>query len=220
MRTGAPREGQDHDTLLPKAGGFAAALVLAALSAQLPLQPAAAQAAVPCTAIENNEERLACYDRALRAASPAPASQAPAVPAAQTPAAGAPQAPVAQSAAESAAAAPSSAVIAEQTRRERTVRESTAPTAPAAPEAAAAGRDDDDADRVVPIVIVGVRALPGRETTFTAEDGGIWVQTDSQRVVGLPETPFDAELRPGAIGSTFLVPKERGRAIRVRSADR
>jgi hypothetical protein len=213
MRTAAPREGQNHDTLLPKAGGFAAALALAALTAPLPWQPAAAQAAVPCTAIESNEERLACYDRALRAASPAPASQTPPVPAAQTPGA---QAPAAQSAAESAAAAPSA--IAEQPPRN--IRESTAPTAPAAPEAAAAGRTEDDDDRIVPIVIVGVRTLPGRETTFTAEDGGIWVQTDSQRVVGLPDTPFEAEIKPGAIGSSFLVPKERGRAIRVRSADR
>ena len=219
MRTAAPRDEQNHDTLLPNAGGFAAALALAALIASLPWQTAAAQA-VPCTAIENNEERLACYDRALRSASPAPTTQVPAVPPAQTPNAQ----PAAASAAESAAGAavaPSSSpssVLGEQPPRN--VRESTAPAAPAAPEAAAAGRDDDDEDRVVPIVIVGMRTLPGRETTFTAEDGGIWIQTDSQRVVGMPEPPFEAEIRPGAIGSSFLVPKERGRAVRVRSATR
>ena len=55
MRTAAPRDEQNHDTLLPNAGGFAAALALAALIASLPWQTAAAQA-VPCTAIENNEE--------------------------------------------------------------------------------------------------------------------------------------------------------------------
>jgi hypothetical protein len=46
------------------------------------------------------------------------------------------------------------------------------------------------------------------------------VQTDSQRVVGFPDPPFEAELKPGTMGSQFLVPKERGRAIRVRAVER
>jgi hypothetical protein len=79
--------------------------------------------------------------------------------------------------------------------------------------APAAGADDDG---IVALVIVGVRALPGRETTFTAEDGTTWVQTDGQRIVSLPDAPFNAELKPGAMGSFFLVPNDRGRAIRVR----
>ena len=78
-----------------------------------------------------------------------------------------------------------------------------------------------DADKqTVPLVIVGVRTLPGRETVFTAQDGTVWVQTDSQRVVGLPATPFDAELKPGAMSSRFLVPKNGARAIRVRPVER
>ena len=76
----------------------------------------------------------------------------------------------------------------------------------------------EDADAVVSIVVVGVRTLPGRETTFTAQDGTAWVQTDSQRIAGLPKTPFDAEIKPGAMGSTFLLPKGHGRAVRVRRA--
>jgi hypothetical protein len=149
-----------------------------------PWQPAGAQAAVPCTAIADDEERLACYDRALRAASP---------PAAPTPAAQAPAAPAAPAA---------------QTR---------ASPAPPPASAPAARRTNDE--EVIPIVIVGVRTPQGRETTFTAQDGTTWVQTDSQRVVGLPETPFDAELKAGAMGSRFLVPAGRGRAIRVRRVE-
>jgi hypothetical protein len=110
------------------------------------------------------------------------------------------------------------AAAAEQPRRERSIRESAAPAAPAARAAPIAGRDDDE--QIVPVVIVGVRALPGREATFTAEDGTLWVQTDSQQIVGLPDTPFDAELKSGAMGSRFLVPKDRARAIRVREATR
>ena len=86
----------------------------------------------------------------------------------------------------------------------------------AAPAAPRAGAPADDG--IVPIVVVGMRALPGRETTFTTEDGAAWVQTDSQRLVGLPDTPFAAEIRRGSMNSYFLVPKERGRAIRVRLA--
>jgi hypothetical protein len=45
------------------------------------------------------------------------------------------------------------------------------------------------------------------------------VQTDGQRVAGLPATPFAAEIKSGTMGSYFLVPEGR-RAIRVRAADR
>lgn len=136
-----------------------------------------AQSGASCTAIANDTERLACYDRALRPAAPEPA------------------------------AGP------DDRRQERRVRESAVPPAPAT---ARTGAPPDET--IVPIVVVGIRALPGREATFTTEDGVAWVQTDSQRLVGLPDTPFAAEIRPGTMGSYFLVPTERGRAVRVRRA--
>jgi hypothetical protein len=191
MRTAAPREGRDHDTSLPGAGAVAVAVLLAALTAELPSHDAAAQDP-PCTAITDDAERLACYDRALRATSPAPAAPAPiatSAPAARTPA------PAAQAPATPATATPATPSSQAQSKR-------------------------DAAEEIVPIVVVGVRTLQGRETRFTAQDGGVWVQTDSQRIVGLPDTPFDAELKRGAMGSQFLVPKDGGRAIRVRPVER
>jgi hypothetical protein len=195
MSTTAPREGRDHDTLLPRAAAVAAIVAVAALSAQFAPHGAAAQSA-PCTAIADDAERLACYDRALRGAAPpaptapAPAAAAPTAPAAETPIVGPAQAPVAPV---------------------------EAPTTSAAQTPAA---DEQRNREIVPIVVVGVRTLQGRETTFTTDDGETWVQTDSQRVAGLPATPFDAELKPGAVGSTFLVPKNGARAIRVRLVQR
>jgi hypothetical protein len=56
---------------------------------------------------------------------------------------------------------------------------------------------------------------PGRNATFTTEDGQIWVQTDGQST-NFPDVPFAAEIKPGAMGSSFLVPKDRARAVRVR----
>jgi hypothetical protein len=211
MRTVASQEGQDHATLLRSSAAIAAAVVAAAALAAGSWQPAAAQGAVPCTAIEDDAERLACYDRALRPAPAAPAARPSASPAAPAQAAAAP----AQAAAAPAAiAAPAATEVAP--RGERTVRQSAAPAAPAAPVAGAATTTND----VIPIVIVGVRTLPGRETIFTAEDGATWVQSDSQQIMGLPDAPFEAEIQPGAMGSRFLRPKDFPRRIRVRSASR
>jgi len=202
MRTAAPRKGRDHDTLLPGPAAVGVIMLLAALTATWPERHAAAQSP-PCTAIQNDAERLACYDRALRATSPAPAapaSAAPAPTASSAPAAQAPAAPVTQ------APAPAAQTPAAQ--------------APAAQAPAAPAAQSSNADKIMPVVVVTVRTLPGRETTFTTKDGAMWVQTDSQRIYGLPDTPFDAELKPGAVGSTFLVPKVGGRAIRVKLVER
>lgn len=207
MRTAAPREGRDDDTLVPGTGTFATALLIAALTAALP--PAVqAQGGVPCTAIENDAERLACYDRALRAPAPAaaPAAQSPAQTAAPPPAVTAPAA--------SAPAVPAPATA--------PAARATTPTAQSAsPPSAAAPATETAADgRVGTATIVGVSSPQGRPATFTASDGTTWVQTDSQRVLGLPATPFPAEIKAGSMSSYFLVPEGRGRAIRVRMADR
>jgi len=71
-------------------------------------------------------------------------------------------------------------------------------------------------DEPVTIVIVAAQTVPGRGTTFTASDGTVWTQNDGQTIPKLPETPFDAELKPGALGSRFLVPEGQARSIRVR----
>src|SRR5687767_11109278 len=76
--------GRDHATLLPGAGAVVAVVALAAGAPKLAAQQPAAQAAT-CTTIADDVERLACYDRALRAASPQSAAQAPAAPTAAAP---------------------------------------------------------------------------------------------------------------------------------------
>jgi hypothetical protein len=203
MRSIVLQKRRDHDTSLVGAAAFVALAVVT--PTVLPVQPALAQA--PCTTIADDAERLACYDRALRG----PAQTAPAPQAAPAPnRAESPTAAPAPARTAAPAATPAPAPLATE-RRERTVRESAAPTARTAP---SAGNSDEP--EIIPIVIVGVRALPGRETTFTASDGTSWVQTDSQRIVGLPDAPFDAEIKPGAMGSYFLLPADGARAIRVR----
>jgi hypothetical protein len=67
----------------------------------------------------------------------------------------------------------------------------------------------------VPIVIVQIRSLPGHAATFVTDQGDVWVETDKPRSQ-YPQTPFKASIEPGAMSSFFLVPENRGRAIRVR----
>jgi hypothetical protein len=159
-------------------------LALASLPATLVGARAHAQDGIPCTAISNDAERLACYDRALRVVPPATTTVNRPLPPAP------------------AAAPPPQAVAAPP-----------APPPAAAPQTVAASPPAAEPP-TVQLVIVGVRALPGRGATFTTDDGQVWVQTDSVRVT-YPPVPFAAELKPGAMGSSFLVPKDR-RAVRVR----
>ncbi|MBN1239889.1 MAG: DUF3237 family protein [Gammaproteobacteria bacterium] len=53
------------------------------------------------------------------------------------------------------------------------------------------------------------------DAIFVTEEGETWLQTDGRRFFA-PDVPFEAEIRPGALGSNFLVPLSGGRAIRVR----
>lgn len=192
----------DHDTVATVAASGCGALALLAftLAGVLGAPAAHAQGSVPCTAIVDDAERLACYDRALRGTTAAPA----AAPAPTTERSEEPRHP-ARDVREAAAPAPAAPAA------------PAAAPAPAAPPAAAAVRSPEIA--VMSVVVVGIRALPGRNATFTTEDGQVWIQTDSQ-TAPFPDTPFAAQIKPGAIGSFFLVPTERGRAVRVRRANR
>ncbi len=68
---------------------------------------------------------------------------------------------------------------------------------------------------MVPIVVVEVRDLPGHGRVFTTADGQLWIQSTGQRSV-YADPPFRAEIKPGALGSFFLVPLDRGHSVRVR----
>jgi hypothetical protein len=92
-----------------------------------------------------------------------------------------------------------------------------APAAAAATRAPATGSPGGGAaaseERLV--TVVEVRSGAPNAALFVMDDGSIWRQTDSRRFMPL-DVPFAAQIRPGALGSFFLVPTERGRAVRVR----
>lgn len=184
--------------------GLATALLLTgalpSASALAQNELSAALQALECVRIEQDRERLRCYDAALRA--PAPAArqpQADAPPAARTPQRreAEPAPPPARAAAAAPAATPATPA---------------SPTAAAAPSRAAAARSQPTTE-TIRVRIVSVRRDNTANATFVTDDGQVWRQTDGRRV-NLDEPPFAAEIRPGALGSSFLVPDGK-RAIRA-----
>jgi hypothetical protein len=155
-------------------------------------------AARSCATIQDDTDRLDCYDRAFAGAAPAQTTPN------EEPTTSAP---------------PASSPLAAATER-RPPRPATAPSpaAPATASPAPAVEPEDATPEIVPIVVVAVRQAAGNNVVFTTDAGEVWLQTDGRRN-HLPDLPFAAEIRPGMMSSFFLVPKDRGRSIRVRRAD-
>lgn len=165
-------------------------------------------AVLACADIEREILRLECYDEAV-AALPGPASQ-PGSRAPERP--GAAPRPVAPIAAESAAPdAPAAEDTAAPIIAERTLP-GPAPSSAVAPESS---REPDGRARERQVTIVEVRTgIPGR-AVFVTEGGEEFVQTSGQSRMYLPQVPFQANLRPGAVGGMFLTPEESRNRIRV-----
>lgn len=77
--------------------------------------------------------------------------------------------------------------------------------------------DDEDRDRQVTVVTVRT-AIPGRAVFVTA-DGEEFVQTSGRLRLYLPEVPFVANVRSGAVGGMFLTPESTRRSIRISERD-
>lgn len=78
-------------------------------------------------------------------------------------------------------------------------------------------RANDDGERMVRIVEVRTQ-IPGR-AVFVTSEGEEFVQTSGQLRLYLPQVPFQAEVRSGAIGGMFLTPEGMRRSIRITQRD-
>lgn len=82
-----------------------------------------------------------------------------------------------------------------------------------------AARNDDPADTERQVTVIETRTnVPGRAVFITAE-GETFVQTSGRSRLILPSVPFQAQIRPGAVGSTFLTPEGNRAGIRVTRRD-
>jgi hypothetical protein len=193
---------------------------IAAIVLLCPAMPAAAQdaraAGEACARIADSLERLICYDREFRPNSAAESSASlPAAPAGVAPSPSPSPAPAASAAAAPpAAATPAAASAAAASSTPPPAAAAPTATAPAAAAPATAAPAENQKDAEVPIVVVSISELRGGDARFSTKDGQLWIQTDGRRNV-YPTVPFDAVIRPGAMGSAFLVPPS-GRGVRVR----
>jgi hypothetical protein len=144
-----------------------------------------------CAQIQDDTDRLDCYDGVFRRAE----DRAAATPATRE---------------QQRASRPIEGAVRTAPRPTATPTPQTADAASNAPAAGARAEPER-----IPIVVVALRETRGRNIVFTTDDGNVWIQTDG-RSNYYPNVPFQAALRPGAMSSYFLVPNERGRAVRVR----
>lgn len=148
-----------------------------------------------CRAIENNAERLACYDAAYSAATPQPVE-----PPAEAPAAVAPQ-----------AEAPSTVMP------PRTETESQAADAPPVPLDDDVGRESIDSGVDKDLVIQGhvVRCEVNRRGRyhFFFDNGQVWRQQDNTRIPW-KECEFDVEIRKDFFGYK-MQPVGMDRKVRI-----
>jgi hypothetical protein len=89
--------------------------------------------------------------------------------------------------------------------------------------AARAGRAESPAaiedGGISAIAVVDVRTRRPGETIFYVDDGRVFMQNGGSSRLRLPEPPFNAELEPGAFGSTFLRLPDDGPRVRVSLRD-
>ncbi len=147
-----------------------------------------------CASIEIEEQRLACYDAAVRERSAPPAPSTPdgaeAMPATSEPRRS--DSPVAEPGrSDSPIAEP------EDARSERR-----------------AGRRDRRAREDRPVRVVSVAENFTGYLVFTLDSGEVLVETSTSRA-RYPDPPFEAVLEPASFGSYFLTPENETSRIRV-----
>lgn len=182
-----------------------AVLGSAAVLAQPGSGGAELSAVLECAAIEREILRLECYDEAvaaLRARQPESARSAAAARVDTETGASAARREADAPARENAAAPP---VVAERNLQGGAAVRAERSDAPDA------GRDEGERQ----VTVVEVRTtVPGR-AVFVTSDGEEFVQTSGRLNLYLPDVPFQANLRAGAVGGRFLTPEGTRRSIRI-----
>lgn len=161
-----------------------------------------------CTTLAADQQRLDCFDQAMRyddGRVPIAASTVDQSRQSSGDDSAAPQAPAA-------ARIPASA--AERSAEASQLREAPAVQRSLEGPARAQRSRSRDAVESFPVVVVGVLSPVGRPRQFETDSGETWVQTN-QSTRQFPSPPFNALIEQRTVGSFWLV-GEDGRGVRVR----
>ena len=162
-----------------------------------------------CTSIEDEGQRLSCYDGYMRPDHVTESSELPAA----TETSGKQEAvEPSQSQVEvtepSVAADSSEVVESEETAEKREVEQ-------LAVEEFGLKQKQPRESVNITVTVNGIRKNLTDHFIYTTADGQVWVQTDTRRP-RYDEVPFVAEIRTASLGSFFLKPKSYGFSVRVR----
>ena len=162
-----------------------------------------------CTSIEDDGQRLSCYDGYMRPNHAARSSELPAI----TEPSGKPETvEPSQSQVEvtepSVAAESSEVVESEETAEKMEVEQ-------LAVEEFGLKQKQPRESVNITVTVKGIRKNLNNRFVYTTTDGQVWVQID-RRGVHYDEVPFVAEIRTASLGSFFLKPKSNGVSVRVR----
>jgi len=162
-----------------------------------------------CTSIEDDGQRLSCYDGYMRPDHMAEGSELPAA----TEISGQPEAvEPSQSQVEvtepSVAADSSEVVELEETAENMEVEQ-------LAVEEFGLKQKQPRESVNITVTVNGIRKNLTDHFVYTTTDGQVWVQIDTRRP-RYDEVPFVAEIRTASLGSFFLKPKTYGYSVRVR----
>ena len=167
-----------------------------------------------CISIEDDGQRLSCYDKYMRpnhvgssgelSATTEPGGKPEAVETSPS------QVEVTKPsiAAESSVEAVSSEVVGSKETADRTEVEQLAVEEFGL-------KQEQPRDVNVTVTVKGIRKNLNNRFVYTTTDGQVWVQID-RRGVHYDEVPFVAEIRTASLGSFFLKPKSNGVSVRVR----
>jgi hypothetical protein len=155
-----------------------------------------------CASIEDDGQRLSCYDGYLRPDHVAESSELPAT-------------PVASDKPEAAKPSQSQVEVTEPAVVAKSDKVAEKPEAEQLAVEEFGLKQKQPRDVHVTVTVNGIRKNLNNRFVYTTTDGQVWVQID-RRGVHYDEVPFVAEIRTASLGSFFLRPKENGVSVRVR----
>ena len=171
-----------------------------------------------CAAIDDDGQRLSCYDQILRPGKTPDRTELPATSVYSEESGPAMAVQERGDSQETAAAAAAAAVQAPAAAQVKADQPAAKPAPVEVSEATETFglKEKQPRDSVsITVTVNGIRKNLNDRFVYTTTEGQVWLQIDKRRV-HYDEVPFVAEIRSAALGSFYLKPESDGVSVRVR----